>query len=68
MLKKAVQRSVKRESSNMKGFGARAFGIPTFHLSRLTFHGFMSETRTMLADFWGILPIFRCSPSPTSDM
>jgi hypothetical protein len=27
-------RSVKRESSNVKGFGGRAVGSPTFHLSR----------------------------------
>ena len=39
MLKKAVQRSVRRESSNVKGFGRRALDSPTFHLSRLTFHG-----------------------------
>jgi len=39
MLKKAVQRSVKRESLNVKGFGGGALGSPTFHLSRLTFYG-----------------------------
>jgi len=32
-------RSVKRESSNVKGFGGRAVGSPAFHRSRLTFHG-----------------------------
>jgi hypothetical protein len=37
--KKAVQRSVRGESSNVKGFGRRALDSPTFHLSRLTFHG-----------------------------
>ena len=39
MLKKAVQRSVRRESLNVKGFGGREPGNPTFHVSRLTFHG-----------------------------
>jgi hypothetical protein len=39
ILKMAVQRSVKRESLNVKGFRGRAFGNPTLHLSRLTFHG-----------------------------
>ena len=39
MLKKAVQRYVRRETSNVKGFERRALGSPTFHVSRLTFHG-----------------------------
>ena len=34
ILKTTVQRSVRRESSNVKGFGGRALGSPTFHLSR----------------------------------
>ena len=40
MLKEFVQRSVKRESLNVKGFGGKALGNPTFHLTRLTFQGF----------------------------
>ena len=36
---KAVQRFVKRETLNVKGFGGRAFGKPTFHVLPLTFHG-----------------------------
>jgi hypothetical protein len=39
MLKKAVQQSVRRESLNVKGFGGRAPGSPTFHVSPFTFHG-----------------------------
>ena len=31
MLKKPVQRFVKRESSTVKGFGGRALASPTFH-------------------------------------
>jgi hypothetical protein len=34
MLKKTVQQSVRRESLNVKGFGGKALGNPTFHLSR----------------------------------
>jgi hypothetical protein len=30
----AVQQSVRRETSNVKRFGASALGSPTFHLSR----------------------------------
>jgi len=30
---------MKRDSSHVRGFGRRALGHPTFHLSRLTFHG-----------------------------
>jgi len=59
MLKEAVQRAVKRESSNVKGFGGRALGSPTFHLSRLTFHVFENEARTKLADFFSILLVVR---------
>jgi len=47
MLKKAVQRSVRRETSNVKRFGGRALSCPTFHLSRFV--------RTLLADFFSIL-------------
>jgi len=35
LLKKAVRRSVRRESLNVKGFEGRAFGSPTFHYSRV---------------------------------
>ena len=36
MLKKAVQRSVRRESSNVKSFRGRALGSPTFRVSPFT--------------------------------
>ncbi len=47
MLKKAVQRSVRRETSNVKRSGGRALSCPTFYLSRFV--------RTLLADFFSIL-------------
>jgi len=35
-----LSKAVRRETSNVKGFGGRAFGSPAFHLLRLTFHIF----------------------------
>ena len=40
MLKKAVQRIVRCESLNVKGFGGIALGNPTFHVLPFTFHGY----------------------------
>ena len=48
MLKEFVQRSVKRESLNVKGFGGKALGNPTFHLTRLTFHGSLERLFSIL--------------------
>ena len=48
---KARQRSVRRETSNVKGFGRRALGSPTFHLSRLTYHGFEGDLFSLLGGF-----------------
>ena len=53
MLKKAAQRSVRRDSLNVKGCGERVFGSPMFHL--LPFTGLESDTRTPLAEFFSIL-------------
>jgi hypothetical protein len=37
MLKKSVQRFVRRESLNVKGFGKIALGNPPFHILPFTF-------------------------------
>jgi hypothetical protein len=51
----AIQRSVRRESLNVKGFGGRAFGSPTFTFHVLPFTPLESEARTQLADIFSIL-------------
>ena len=43
-----IGQPVRRETSNVKGFGGRILGNHTFHLSRLTFHIFEGNCFTIL--------------------
>jgi len=43
---------VKRKTLNVKGFRESAFGSPTFHLSRLTFHVFERDFFSILREKW----------------
>ncbi len=52
MLKKAVQRSVRRESLNVKGFGGRTLVNPTFHV--LPFTVFESDAGGLFRILLGI--------------
>ena len=70
MLKKAVQRSVRRESSNVKGFSEEEHSaVLRFTLHVLPLTVFESEARTPAADFFSILLTGRnnvAKPAPKS--